>query len=370
MNNITKRVAFTLLLSLGLTACGSKKNETSINTQPSVEAAELAALNLKLTNAEKEAAQKETLQTRLSAAVQELTGLQAALEREKSANTTNSSKVTDLEQQITRLQTEITELGKKLELAQTEDLEKAIENAKQAVKDEIAFIKQSGTSNSQNPTTEAYKILTENDKASLATLIQSTPSIDNAKSNTYAASVKQGTLMAAVNKSYLGYAIVREAYAANDRSTPANSYIYSVNTPTTDINKVTNITATYKGMATYTAKNATTVIKLDRENAFTLTLNDSKVSGEIRNAPGPKTPNGQLVIALNSADVAVQNGVVGFNGTATFVEQFVGTGAAEGTYKGTFGGQNAEEVVGTFESNTSTKDAGIQGAFIGTKQGE
>jgi len=38
-----------------------------------------------------------------------------------------------------------------------------------------------------------------------------------------------------------------------------------------------------------------------------------------------------------------------------------------GTYKGQFAGNKAEQVVGTFESNSTAKETSIQGAFIGEK---
>lgn len=383
MKKTTFNFAVTLLLSLGVVACGSKKHETVVNAQPNIDAAELAALKRNLNDAQATSVlvgnQKAALQAELDEAETKLGTLQAALAQAKSANGVN---VAELEEKVSTAQTRIdtlkrqlseanerlSALEKELEQAKSVNVEAAVSAAKQAVRDETAFVRQSGSQITQEYGSQGYKILNENDKASLSSVVQSAPNIEEAVARTFAATLEKGTVMAANNRSYAGYAVVREAYDKDDRSLPANSYIYSVHTPTTDLSKVQNVSATYKGSASYSAKNGTPVVNFKTENAFTLNLDQNAVSGEIRNAPTRRNPEGEVVVSLNSAQVEQIKGVVGFKGEATFNETFAGTGANTGTYQGAFGGENAENVVGTFETGIATKEAGMQGAFIGTKQ--
>lgn len=192
-----------------------------------------------------------------------------------------------------------------------------------------------------------------------------------------AGSINEGDVLFTQNLSYAGYAVVREAYDAdNVQSQPVNSYIAVVKTPTTDKSKVVN--ATYTGTATLTQKNQQTMVGAPNQNdkIATLTLNvkDDVVSGDITRNTG-KTP--ATYVTFNDTTIkAGDNGVV-FEGNATFNSQ---TNAlttqkdasgnwidVNGSYRGAFAGANAEEVVGTFETDNTSKEVSIQGAFSGTK---
>lgn len=179
----------------------------------------------------------------------------------------------------------------------------------------------------------------------------------------------KGTLLAAYKQSYSSYAAIREDYNQKIDDVPSNSFVYLVDTPTTSKAVVTD--ATYKGQASYSYRNNSAITTLD---GLTLTVKGDSISGDLTRSTtsGKGVTTTTKVITFNDAAIKETNGTVGFNGNATF---HYGTRAFnttdkkdfEGTYKGQFGGTNAEEVVGTFES-TSTKDNNsVQGAFAASK---
>lgn len=191
-----------------------------------------------------------------------------------------------------------------------------------------------------------------------------------------AGSINEGDVLFTQNLSYAGYAVVREAYDAdNVQSQPVNSYIAVVKTPTTDKAKV--VDATYTGTATLTQKNVQTLVgaPVGNDKIATLTLNvkDGVVSGNVSRNTGKSA----AYVTFNDTTIkAGDNGVV-FEGSATFNSQTnVLTTQKDasgnwidvnGSYRGAFAGANAEEVVGIFETDSTSKDVSVQGAFSGTK---
>ncbi|RRN00487.1 hypothetical protein EIM44_11530 [Bibersteinia trehalosi] len=165
--------------------------------------------------------------------------------------------------------------------------------------------------------------------------------------------------MIAKNQSYSSYAVIREDYEAED--VPANSYV-AVNLDPVKAENIAKVSGTYTGQATYSGKNRPNALTRD----FTMTVNDSGVSGEVYTTAtnGNKT----VWVSLNDTTLSVENGAVTFTGTATFNESTFGV--ADGTYQGSFAGNESEktEVIGTFESSESTDAGSIQGAFAGTKE--
>ena len=135
--------------------------------------------------------------------------------------------------------------------------------------------------------------------------------------------------------------------------------------------------ATYTGTAVYTTKNLLNLTgytdKVGYNAALTLTVKDLVVSGAITQTTGAK----RTLVTLNDAVIQAGNNNVVFEGTATFNSRaltFTSSKDANGnyvdvpgTYKGQFAGSKAEQVVGTFESNSTAKETSIQGAFIGEK---
>ncbi|QIW15562.1 hypothetical protein A4G20_04075 [Pasteurellaceae bacterium RH1A] len=214
--------------------------------------------------------------------------------------------------------------------------------------------------------TLGYNYVTNSEKyAELLNTVKDQADISEAKASTFSGStVAQGTIMASHKKSYSSYAVIREAYDAANKANPANSYVAIVTTPTTD--KAMVVDATYKGQATYTAKNLAAVTTLRLQDNFTLTVKDNAVAGKVVTAPSNKYPEGQAVVTFNEGTIAAENNAVTFNGSATFNTTFFGTEA--GTYQGQFAGANAEEVVGTFTTTEKADGASGQGAFSGTKQ--
>lgn len=183
----------------------------------------------------------------------------------------------------------------------------------------------------------------------------------NSKSSTCHKDVERGTTVVNYNQAYSSYAVLREVYDS-EGETPANAFIVLAKESdlTSDREAVTN--ATYTGKASYSRSNGPAVVTRD----FTLNVVGDTVSGSVYqttvNAKGvSKTTE---YVGLKDGSISVNNGVVGFNGVADF-NQF--KNGLEGTYKGVFVGSKAEEVIGTFETNSTEKASSIQGAFAGQK---
>lgn len=186
-------------------------------------------------------------------------------------------------------------------------------------------------------------------------------SCSNAKNSTCYKEVARGSVVVNYNQAYSSYAVIRETYN-NENLQPSNAFIVLAKESDLTTNRAAVVNATYTGKASYSAKNVPAVMTRD----FTLKVENDKVSGSVFQ----KTINSKGIekvtenVALNEGKISVDNGVVGFSGSAKF-------GAiasnAEGTYKGVFVGKNAEEVIGTFETNSTEKASSAQGAFAGKK---
>ena len=201
-----------------------------------------------------------------------------------------------------------------------------------------------------------------------------------------------GTMIQSYTQSYAGYAVIREKLRNVDveetqeqASMPANSYIYYVDTPTTDKKQV--VDATYKGMVSYSRKNTGAVTS---NGALTLNVKDDHINGNVITGVGTKQKE---VMAFNNAEIKQTNGRVEFAGDVTFrASSFSNKDKKDfdGVYHGEFAGANAEQVVGVFESkdNAAVKrlkdngsdyldsngyrvydaDKAVQGAFWGSKE--
>lgn len=190
-------------------------------------------------------------------------------------------------------------------------------------------------------------------------------SIENCNAQCNQNAFAAGDVVKAYHTSYANYAVVREAYDRDNRATPTNSYIATVITPTVERSAVVN--ATYKGTASWSGSNR---FNVNSDTGLTLTVTDNKISGQLVRTAATNSGETPTLMTFNSADIAVKDGVVGFEGSATFYKRMFNTSAQAdltGSYKGYFAGPNAEEVIGTFQSNEETNSASVQGAFSATK---
>ena len=172
----------------------------------------------------------------------------------------------------------------------------------------------------------------------------------------------RGTVVVNYNsQSYAKYAVLREKIDA-EGATPANAFI--VLAKESDLTKDKSVIkedVTYTGKASYSRQNMPAVVTRD----FTMTVNNDKVTGSVyQTTQTPKGPKTTEYVALKEGSIAVNNGVVGFSGKADFNGI---TKGVEGSYNGFFVGQDAKEVIGTFESDATEKAKSIQGAFAGSK---
>lgn len=177
--------------------------------------------------------------------------------------------------------------------------------------------------------------------------------------------VKTGDVVKAYKTSYANYAVVREAYDRENRATPTNTYIATVMEPTTD--KAAVVNATYKGQASWSSSNR---FNVRTEADLTLTVDNNNISGELKQTSPTSSGNYPTLMTFNHAEIKQKEGVVGFEGTVDFKPRSYNSAAKtdlNGTYQGYFAGSQAQEVIGTFQSNTQSKDAAIQGAFSATK---
>ncbi|OAQ15825.1 hypothetical protein F480_03625 [Bibersteinia trehalosi Y31] len=155
-----------------------------------------------------------------------------------------------------------------------------------------------------------------------------------------------------------GYAVIREAYTS--RENPTNSYITLLSVPTTEKSAVVN--ATYTGKASLSYNNSAAINTME----FEMTASNDTVSGKIYTIAN--TGKESVRVTLNSGDINVTNGLVGFNGTTTFNKTaYADLADVEGVYQGWFVGENAEGVIGTIHTKNQTSSGVLQGAFAGTK---
>lgn len=323
MKKIT--LAMSLLLVLGVTACSGGNSTGAIPKSIQAGAAvnqnneEIAALQTKLTQAEKEAQEAK-----------------AALTRQQAEQSTNN----DSEAATTTSDYSIGTTAVALE-----ELKTAIENG-------TALQKQA-----------------EAESKNINSLIGAT------------AKVPAGTILSTSANNYGGYAIIRETYSdtIGGGDQPFNRYVALAKTATTDKNAV--VDATYKGSAAYSTGNMITLMEKTNqgEYQFELTLNvkDNAVSGGITNTnAGIQTKRAELgqpaeMISFKQAAVSVNDNVVGFNGDAQFNYGWGflpnADGDGKGSYQGVFTGENAEGVVGTFSTTDTQAKNSVQGAFVGAK---
>lgn len=183
----------------------------------------------------------------------------------------------------------------------------------------------------------------------------------NAKNSACYKEVDRGNVVVNYNQAYSGYAVIRETYN-NENLQPNNAFMVLAKESHLTADRAVVVNATYTGKASYSSKNRPAVITQD----FTLKVENDKVSGsvfqKIVNSKGVEKVT--EAVALNEGKISVDNGVVGFSGSAKFGAM---ASHAEGSYKGVFVGKNAEEVIGTFETNSTEKVSSVQGAFAGKK---
>lgn len=196
-----------------------------------------------------------------------------------------------------------------------------------------------------------------------------------------AAKLPEGTVLSTSANQYGGYAVIRETYSdtIGGGDQPFNRYVAVAKSATADKNAV--VDATYKGTAAYSTGNMITLMEKTNqgEYQFELTLNvkDNAVSGGITNTnAGIQEKRAELgqpveMISFKQTAVSVKDNVVGFNGDAQFNYGWgflpSANGDGKGTYQGTFTGENAEEVVGTFSTLDTQAKNSVQGAFVGAK---
>lgn len=159
--------------------------------------------------------------------------------------------------------------------------------------------------------------------------------------------------------SYAGYAVLRDEYLENK---PINAFFIYNEKPTTDKAQIVN--ATYKGKVSYSRQFLPNV---NTNENLVLNVTDMQISGKVTNTTGSGVVND--VITFNTANIdANSDGAMAFNGSVTFhAKRFGNAENLSGSYKGEFAGDNAEHVIGTFESKGTDKASSIQGAFSATK---
>lgn len=248
------------------------------------------------------------------------------------------------------------ELAKKAEEEARKAEEEAKKNKLEQAKASVTGYFVNGSAALDAATDEATKLVVK------GTVDNSTGTCDINPTNCTNKDLPKGTVLSTEKQSYSSYAVLRETFneAPNTETTPVNSFVYFAEAPTTDKSKV--VDADYIGKADWSQQNKTHV---NRDFNFKLFVRNSKVDGAVY-----LTGWDISAIKLNEAEVKVTNGAVGFNGTATFSGTALGTGFNgdfSGTYKGVFSGENAEEVAGTFESDTIEPTKSVQGAFVGKK---
>ena len=382
MTHNGKKLAFVAaFLSLTLVACSSSTKETNVSSTPNMAAASANAM------AKREA---QEAQARAEAAQKAAQEAQAKAEAaQKTAQTAQNSGAGA--QTIAQAQAKAEEAKKEAEAAQAraeaakKEAEEAEAKARKAEEDAAAERAKLEEAKKQTP--EEIEKRAKADKIANG-LVTSYFLNDNASQTAQILhDVNKRALLTQTIQAKSGKcnqtwgsgctdAVIRENYdKTNKQAAPVNSYIALVTTPTTDKAMVAD--ATYTGTAVYTTKNLLNLTgytdKVGYNAALTLTVKDLVVSGAITQTTGAK----RTLVTLNDAVIQAGNNNVVFEGTATFNSRaltFTSSKDANGnyvdvpgTYKGQFAGSKAEQVVGTFESNSTAKETSIQGAFIGEK---
>lgn len=290
----------------------------------------------------------------------------------------NQAKIDQLTQQVT-------ELENKLAAAQTNtqtdnasqnstDSGNKIDNSSSPQEDEAAKaaaiearVKQYASSYfADKPDSYTYKAFAS--EATQADLIAQAKKADAFAGNcsgarsACASSAEAGKVLQSKQLSYAGYGVIRETYGLADQGVPTNAFFYYVDTPTTD--KALVVNATYTGQAHYSRQNGPNVMATT--DPLVMNVVDGQISGKVTKTSGSGVVSD--VISFDKAEIVAEQNRVSFNGSATFHSSSFGNkGDISGSYQGQFAGANAQEVVGTFESQNSAKESSVQGAFSATK---
>lgn len=373
----TMNTALSLLCLFGITACsgGSSTGAIPKQIQP-------GAVTTVTTESANPGTSTQSEQDKIDQ-------LQAELNEQKSANKRAQEELVKTKQSVLNLQSQLAELTKakilgeeKSEAEENPEKKEKLEKLESDSNNREERLVEKAT-NYQLGTTTADKTQLINDLKNGSDLQRQA---DNEKKNIntfigVAAKLPAGTVLSTTQKSYGGYAIVREAFSETiSADKPLNGFVVIAKNATT--NKDAVVDATYKGSAALSTGNFMTI--LEKNNAgiphYELSLNvkNKAVSGEITNTtPGvlakreaAKQP--REIITLQNANIEVNDDIVGFSGNAVFNygEGFLPTadGNGRGTYKGIFAGDKAEEVVGSFTTDDLGKKNSVQGAFVGVRQ--
>lgn len=190
----------------------------------------------------------------------------------------------------------------------------------------------------------------------------------------------KGTVLLSNAQAYSGYAVIREEHSSltpENNTGDANAFVALANSADVVKDKALVTDATYRGTASYSTNGRANVTT----NNLVMTVKDEGISGYIyrTSTTGSGKTNTRTFAYLKEAEIALKDGAVGFNGEAVLnpspkqVDGTVPTVASlenaskvDGTYQGVFVGPQANEVVGTFETNSDVKES-MRGAFVGAK---
>lgn len=280
---------------------------------------------------------------------------------EKKAQEEAAKAEQERQKEIERRKLEEAERQKKLD-----EEARAKEEAAKTQADEIANgLVSSYFAQNKNSKTSEYLA----NKAKQEALLNTTGRMDNKDlkgATAYSLSAtKAGDILLSKKQSYSGYTAIREEVnPAGNTVSPVNSYLAIVTAPTTD-KSVVPTDAHYEGSAIFSAKNVPAIqgytAAAGVNVAVSLDVKNDTISGTIQRTTGKKP----LLVTLNSAQIQQAHDAVVFKGEASFTKDIGVPEGTKGTYQGQFAGAKAEEVVGTFESNSTETKNSVQGAFMG-----
>lgn len=305
-----------------------------------------------LTSSLSEATSKlQSLGTELSEANVSLTSAQ-------NAQKTAEEALANAQITLAQAQMEAVQLGVKI-ANQNRAIAKAVSNETQNV---IVRANSATSYHLANNTSEIYKALSSAEN--YAELVQKAKNAEDFYASCATSTNKEvvsygchkgietGTVLKSYKMSYAGYGALRENYETNNEvGQPLNSFFTYVDVPTTDKSKVSG---NYSGSASLSRNNT---LAMNTYNVD-LAVADEVIAGTVTN-------NGKEFLKFNEAQI-VSDGA-----SVTFAGQMLATNwdNAEGVWQGQFAGENAEQVVGTFETLNQDKSSGtvIQGAFGATR---
>lgn len=191
----------------------------------------------------------------------------------------------------------------------------------------------------------------------------------------------KGEVLVSNAQAYSGYAVIREEYSnlTSEEKGDANAFVALANSADVVKDKALVTDATYNGTASYSTTGRANV----STNSLVMTVKDNGISGYVyrTSTTGSGKVNTRTFAYFKEAEVALKDGVVGFSGEAVLnssPRQSDGTvptlaslenaSKVDGTYQGVFVGPQANEVVGTFETNANVDEKNsMRGAFVGAK---